>query len=112
MQTAGPIEGTEGFDRLVPKETKGNLNPAKRIPIQRFGTKDDIANATVYLCSPAASYVSNSLTWLRENAKEKQVVDRRCFLSNSESFNSYLGYWHSNSRRWRRGKHPISFKLV
>lgn len=57
-QTAGPIEGTEGFDRLVPKNTKGTLNPAAKIPIQRFGTKDDIANTTVFLCSPAASYVS------------------------------------------------------
>lgn len=58
LLTAGPIEGTEGFDRLVPKEGSSNVaNPASRIPTQRFGTKDDIANATVFLFSPAGSYV-------------------------------------------------------
>lgn len=61
MLAAGPIEGTEGFDRLVPKDQANQLKPERKIPVQRFGTKDDIANATVFLCSPAASYVSSGL---------------------------------------------------
>lgn len=47
----GPIEGTEGMSRLLPKEFNDALN--KSIPLQRQGSMDDIADGTVYLFSPA-----------------------------------------------------------
>jgi NAD(P)-dependent dehydrogenase (short-subunit alcohol dehydrogenase family) len=57
--TPGPISGTEGVDRLV-----GDAEMQKRvtgaIPMRRFGTKEDIANAILYLVSPAASYVTGA----------------------------------------------------
>lgn len=52
----GPIGGTEGVDRLIPADLKKRAY--ELIPLQRYGTTVDIANATVYLLSPAASYVS------------------------------------------------------
>ncbi|KAK6201511.1 uncharacterized protein RJT21DRAFT_35703 [Scheffersomyces amazonensis] len=52
----GMISGTEGFARLA---TGTNLD--QRVPLQRFGTTRDIAEATVYLFSPAASYVSGTI---------------------------------------------------
>lgn len=53
----GAIGGTEGMDRLVKDLDKAK----KKIPLQRFGTTRDIAEATVYLFSPAASYVSGTI---------------------------------------------------
>lgn len=51
----GPIEGTEGMERLAPAGHKEEL--AKGVPIGRFGTIEDIANAALFLASDAASYV-------------------------------------------------------
>lgn len=54
----GAIDGTEGMSRLTPP----NAKPFdKRTPLQRFGTTKDIADATVYLFSPAASFVTGTI---------------------------------------------------
>lgn len=55
----GPIEGTEGMSRLAPKEYTETLN--KSIPLQRQGSMDDIADATVYLFSPAGKFVNGQI---------------------------------------------------
>ncbi|KAI9719663.1 MAG: hypothetical protein M1812_003434 [Candelaria pacifica] len=52
----GPIEGTEGVERLVRKEDIGDR--LKTVPLGRFGTVKDIADATVYLFSDAANFVN------------------------------------------------------
>ncbi|KAE8216581.1 hypothetical protein CF327_g279 [Tilletia walkeri] len=54
----GPIAGTEGLERLTPKGAQESL--AAMVPMQRVGQKDDIANAAVFLFSPAASYVTGT----------------------------------------------------
>ncbi|KAI5959565.1 uncharacterized protein KGF55_005209 [Candida pseudojiufengensis] len=54
----GPIEGTEGMSRLAPK---GLESVKSKIPLQRLGTKQDIADATVYLFSPAAEFVTGDV---------------------------------------------------
>ncbi|KAH7587928.1 Peroxisomal 2,4-dienoyl-CoA reductase SPS19 [Nakaseomyces glabratus] len=55
----GAIQGTEGFDRLIGDASKKKTT--SKIPLQRLGTTEDIAQATVYLFSPAASYVSGTI---------------------------------------------------
>jgi len=46
-------------DRLVgDEEMQKRVTGA--IPMRRFGTKEDIANAILYLVSPAASYVTGA----------------------------------------------------
>ncbi|RLV92001.1 Peroxisomal 24-dienoyl-CoA reductase SPS19 [Spathaspora sp. JA1] len=55
----GAIDGTEGMSRLEPP-TGTPLH--KKIPLQRKGTTTDIADATVFLFSPASSYITGTVT--------------------------------------------------
>jgi peroxisomal 2,4-dienoyl-CoA reductase len=50
----GPIGGTEGLARLV-KDLK---KTESKVPLQRLGTTNDIAQATVFLFSEAASFIT------------------------------------------------------
>ncbi|ETI24226.1 hypothetical protein G647_03595 [Cladophialophora carrionii CBS 160.54] len=55
----GPIAGTEGMDRLSKKhKAGGSSQPGKRIPVGRWGSIKEIADATVFLFSDAANYVN------------------------------------------------------
>ena len=55
--TPGPIDGTEGMDRLAPNEATRKL-VAESVPLGHFGSTDDIANACLWLSSPYARYVT------------------------------------------------------
>jgi NAD(P)-dependent dehydrogenase (short-subunit alcohol dehydrogenase family) len=56
----GPIDETEGMTRLA-----GDPEIRKRVeqalPLQCFGTKDDVAQLALFLASPAAKYVTGSI---------------------------------------------------
>ncbi|MES2488680.1 MAG: SDR family oxidoreductase [Pseudomonadota bacterium] len=53
----GPIEGTEGMARLAPTpETQEAVRAS--VPMGRYGSKQDIADACLWLASPMASYVT------------------------------------------------------
>jgi NAD(P)-dependent dehydrogenase (short-subunit alcohol dehydrogenase family) len=55
----GPIEGTEGFQRLSTPEARQRM--VKRLPLQRFGTLGDVAQLALFLASPRASYITGAL---------------------------------------------------
>ena len=56
----GPIADTEGMRRLSPtEEIKQKLS--RTIPLQRFGTKDEIADLALFLCSDAAAYITGAV---------------------------------------------------
>jgi peroxisomal 2,4-dienoyl-CoA reductase len=55
----GPIGDTEGMRRLAPGEVGARL--AKAIPLGRFGAVREVADAAVFLASPAASYVTGAV---------------------------------------------------
>jgi NAD(P)-dependent dehydrogenase (short-subunit alcohol dehydrogenase family) len=58
--TPGPIDGTEGMRRLAPTE-EHRQRAIESVPLRRMGTKEDIANLAVFLCSDAASYISGAI---------------------------------------------------
>lgn len=65
----GPVEGTEGVKRLTSEASRAAVQ--ENCPLGRMATVDEIANAALFLCSEAASFV-NGVTlvvdgglWLR-----------------------------------------------
>ncbi len=56
----GPIDGTEGMARLAPTEEMRKAITAA-VPMQRFGTPQDVADACLYLGSDAAGYVNGTI---------------------------------------------------
>eukprot|EP01118_Nematostelium_gracile_P020231 TRINITY_DN975_c0_g1_i1.p1 TRINITY_DN975_c0_g1~~TRINITY_DN975_c0_g1_i1.p1 ORF type:complete len:306 (-),score=94.50 TRINITY_DN975_c0_g1_i1:32-868(-) len=59
----GPIKATEGMTKLSlgisPEELDAKVSEA--VPLHRTGTAQDIANATLFLVSPAASYITGDI---------------------------------------------------
>ena len=55
----GPIEGTEGFQRLSTPAARQAM--VKRLPLRRFGTLDDVAQLALFLASPRASYITGTV---------------------------------------------------
>jgi NAD(P)-dependent dehydrogenase (short-subunit alcohol dehydrogenase family) len=69
----GPIEGTEGMARLAPSEDH-RLRVAAQVPLRRFGTKQDVSNLVLFLCSEFASYISGAVVavdggWVANGAR-------------------------------------------
>jgi NAD(P)-dependent dehydrogenase (short-subunit alcohol dehydrogenase family) len=54
----GPITGTEGVERLIPAERIDRIN--SRLPLRRFGSPSEIANAAIFLLSSASSYMTGT----------------------------------------------------
>jgi 3-oxoacyl-[acyl-carrier protein] reductase len=52
----GYIETAMTADRLGQPESRNRV--LARIPLQRIGVGDDVADVVVFLCSPAARYVT------------------------------------------------------
>jgi NAD(P)-dependent dehydrogenase (short-subunit alcohol dehydrogenase family) len=58
--TPGPIDDTEGMRRLAPgDDTRQKI--VETLPLQRLGTKDDIAQLALFLASPAGSFITGSI---------------------------------------------------
>lgn len=57
----GPIDGTEGFKRLMARDEQERKRASEAVPLKRFGTLDDIANLALFLASPYANYISGAL---------------------------------------------------
>lgn len=56
----GAVDGTEGMARLAP-EPGMRERLARRIPLGRLARADDVADVVLFLCSPAAAYVTGAI---------------------------------------------------
>lgn len=54
----GPVEGTEGMARLAPGDAAAMMH--KRVPLGRYATIDEVADAVLFLVSPAGAYVTGA----------------------------------------------------
>lgn len=67
----GPIEDTEGMQRLVPEPVREKLK--KNVPLGRFGRIADIEKAALFICSEAGSFINGEVLvvdgghWLSTN---------------------------------------------
>lgn len=57
----GPIDGTEGFNRLMARTDEERAVSLDAVPLKRFGSVDDIANLAMFLASPYGAYISGAL---------------------------------------------------
>lgn len=58
--TPGPTDDTEGMRRLAPDEA-ARRRVERAVPLRRFGTKDELADLALFLCSDAASYITGGI---------------------------------------------------
>lgn len=56
----GPVDGTEGMRRLAPDEA-ARRRVAEAVPLGRFAEIDEIADAALFLVSPAAAYITGAV---------------------------------------------------
>lgn len=58
--TPGPTDDTEGMRRLAPTpEIRRKVE--EYVPLRRFGTKDELADLALFLCSEAAAYITGAV---------------------------------------------------
>src|SRR5260370_36150318 len=58
--TPGPTDDTERMRRLAPTdEIRKKVEGA--VPLRRFGTKDELADLALFLCSDAAAYITGAV---------------------------------------------------
>ena len=58
--TPGPTDDTEGMRRLAPTpEIRRKIED--NVPLRRFGTKDELADLALFLCSDAAAYITGAV---------------------------------------------------
>jgi NAD(P)-dependent dehydrogenase (short-subunit alcohol dehydrogenase family) len=58
--TPGPTDDTEGMRRLAPTEDARHA-AERSVPLGRFGTKDELADLALFLCSKAAGYITGAV---------------------------------------------------
>lgn len=91
----GPIGGTEGMERLSRKED--TAKGMKNVPLGRYGTVKEVADATVYLFSDAGNFVNGSVlvvdgaAWRTKTSNPGSGFEYPDFLLGSEAISGVKG---------------------
>ena len=59
----GPIQ-TDNFWGIIPKGSDREAELAKRIPVGRLGTTEDVSNAFLFFCAPENSFVTGQVLYV------------------------------------------------
>lgn len=71
----GPFPTEGAWSRLLPGDLAEKFNPAKRVPLQRVGEHQELANLAAYLISDYSSYITGEVItidggeWLRNGGE-------------------------------------------
>lgn len=57
----GPFPTEGAWERLLPGELAEKFNPARRVPLDRVGEHQELANLAAYLISPYAAYINGEV---------------------------------------------------
>lgn len=75
----GPFPTKGAWDRLLPGELKEQFDPAKKVPVQRVGEHQELANLAAYLVSDFSSYINGEVVvidggeWLQGAGQMNQL---------------------------------------
>lgn len=69
----GPIL-TDNFWGIIPKGSEREAELAKRIPVGRLGTVEDVTNAFLFFCDPASSFVTGQTLYVCGGASVGSVT--------------------------------------
>src|SRR5215831_19440702 len=58
--TPGPTDDTEGMRRLAPT-AEARRRVEQSVPLRRYGTKDELADLALFLCSSAAAFITGAV---------------------------------------------------
>jgi NAD(P)-dependent dehydrogenase (short-subunit alcohol dehydrogenase family) len=57
----GPFPTKGAWDRLFPESVRSLFDPTERIPLQRVGEKQELANLAAYLMSDFSAYINGEV---------------------------------------------------
>ncbi len=95
----GPFPTKGAWDRLFPETVRKQFDPAARIPLQRVGDHQELANLAAYLMSDYSSYINGEVI----------TIDGGEWLENGGQFNAFRHVdeevWDqlANMRRQQKG---------
>jgi NAD(P)-dependent dehydrogenase (short-subunit alcohol dehydrogenase family) len=75
----GPFPTKGAWDRLLPGDLKEKFNPAKKVPVQRVGEHQELANLAAYLVSDFSAYINGEVVvidggeWLQGAGQMNQL---------------------------------------
>ncbi len=75
----GPFPTKGAWDRLLPGDLKEKFDPAKKVPVQRVGEHQELANLAAYLVSDFSAYINGEVIvidggeWLKGAGQMNQL---------------------------------------
>ncbi|MBK8506397.1 MAG: SDR family oxidoreductase [Saprospiraceae bacterium] len=75
----GPFPTKGAWDRLFPESMRSLFDPSERIPLQRVGDKQELANLAAYLLSDYSAYINGEVV----------TIDGGEWLENGGQFNDF-----------------------
>jgi len=83
----GPFPTKGAWDRLFPESVRSMFDPAERIPLQRVGDKQELANLAAYLMSNFSAYINGEVI----------TIDGGEWLENGGQFSAFR---HVSDEMW------------